>query len=96
MNPIQLDITRRNKGEITLKRETLTCKTDYTHGRKAAEDIFNFLVTTAKTSAKEGMEIEQALLILPEKDITMALPTYRIPTFREDDIMQAIVFLRSF
>ena len=95
MKPIIFTITRRNVGELTRKRETLDCKTDYSNGRKAAETIFNFIRKTIQDNEQNGMEVERATILLPERDVEFKMPSYRIPSLREDDIMQTIAFLRG-
>ena len=96
MKQVIFTITRRNVGELTRKRETIDCKADYSHGRLAAEDFYNFLRKTIKDNESNGMEIERATMLLPEHDVEFKMPTHRLPYLKEDDIMQAIIFLRSF
>ena len=67
MKPVIFFITRRNIGDITLKRETLTCHTDYFNARKAAEDMSNFANKVLAENKKLGMEIERATMMLPDK-----------------------------
>lgn len=95
MKPIIITITRRNVGELTRKRETLDCKTDYYNGRKAAETIFNFIRKTIQGNEQNGMEIGRATILLPEREVELKMPTDRLPYYTEDDIMKVVAFLRS-
>lgn len=95
MKPVKFVITRRNVGELTRKRETLTCDTDYFNARKAAEDMSNFATNVLGENKELGMEIERATVMLPDKDVELKLPTHRIPFLKEDDYLQIIVVLRG-